>query len=49
MPSKSKPNLIRMNYKSNRGYFRVYGSYENLESGQTTDALIDMSGMLVSF
>jgi hypothetical protein len=25
-------------------FFRFYGSYENLESGLTADALIDMSG-----
>ena len=24
--------------------FRLYGSYENLDAGQTYDALIDMSG-----
>lgn len=27
-----------------KAYAKVYGSYENLESGQTYDALIDMSG-----
>ena len=26
--------------------YRLYGSYENLEAGQTSDALIDMSGGL---
>lgn len=27
-----------------KAYAKVYGSYENLEAGQTYDALIDMSG-----
>ncbi len=27
-----------------KAYAKIYGSYENLESGQTYDALIDMSG-----
>ena len=28
---------------------RLYGSYENLEAGHITDALIDMSGMRKTF
>lgn len=30
-------------------YYRLYGSYESLDAGQTYDALIDMSGWLESF
>lgn len=29
-----------------KAYAKVYGNYENLEAGLTTDALIDMSGGL---
>ncbi len=28
-----------------KAYAKLYGNYENLEAGLTTDALIDMSGM----
>ena len=27
-----------------KAYAKLYGNYENLEAGLTTDALIDMSG-----
>ena len=29
-----------------KAYAKLYGNYENLDAGQTTDALIDMSGGL---
>ncbi len=29
-----------------KAYAKLYGNYENLEAGLTTDALIDMSGII---